>query len=131
MLQIIIVDDAAEDRTLAHRVLKQCKITNPIHLIKNGMDCIATLRAGAARSTRFLVLLDLAMAPHNGQWVLREAAQRGLMSSAIFVMMSGIAGIKDVHEGYQLGAKTFFIKPLQAQDIRELLDALRARIGVD
>jgi len=136
MLQILIVDDMGEDRALAQRVLKQCKILNPIHPLKSGMDCITTLQSGLIRqkgsvANHFLVLLDLAMAPHDGHWVLQEAAKRNMMTSVIFVMLSGIAGIRDVHQGYQLGAKTFLIKPLKAEDILELLNALKDKIRLE
>jgi CheY-like chemotaxis protein len=136
MLQILIVDDSGEDRALAQRVLTQCKILNPIHLIKSATDCITTLKNGIFRpkennSQYFLVLLDLAMSPHNGHWVLREAAARNLMHHVIFVMLSGIAGIRDVHQGYQLGARTFLIKPLKVEDILELLNALKGKIRLE
>jgi two-component system response regulator len=136
MLQILIVDDSGEDRALAQRVLTQCKILNPIHLVSSAADCITTLQNGIFRpkensAQRFLVLLDLAMSPHNGHWVLREAATRNLMDSVIFVMLSGIAGIRDVHQGYQLGAKTFLIKPLKAEDVLELLNAVKGKIRLE
>jgi|SRR3954470_10101297 len=136
MLQILIVDDMGEDRALAQRVLKQCKLLNPIHVIKSGMECITTLQTGLVRrkdggTNHFLVLLDLAMSPHNGHWVLQEAANRNMMGRVVFVMLSGIAGIKDVHLGYQLGAKTFLIKPLKAEDILELLNALKDKVRLE
>ena len=131
MVEILVVDDSAEDWHLAQRVLKQCKILNPIQMLRSGEECIRKLETRELRPEsewsrfRFLVLLDLSMSPHNGHWVLREAAKRNLKSKAIFVMLSGIAGIRDVHEGYQLGAKTFLIKPLKAEDILELINALQ------
>src|SRR5687767_8889385 len=98
MLKILIVDDVAEDRALAQRVLKQCKVLNPVHLINSGLECITILQK-AQPNDHFLVLLDLVMSPHSGHWVLREANNRHLSNIAVFVMLSGIVGIKDVHEG--------------------------------
>jgi two-component system response regulator len=136
MVEILVVDDSAEDRALAQRVLKQCKILNPTQMLRSGEECIRKLETGIAPGSdwsglRFLVLLDLSMSPHNGHWVLREAAKRNLKNKAIFVMLSGIAGIRDVHEGYQLGAKTFLIKPLKAEDILELINALRGKLRLE
>ena len=135
MLKILIVDDSAEDRALVERVLHQCKVLNPVHSIKSGLECITVLEKALScpkgqKPDRFLVLLDLVMSPHSGHWVLREAAHRNITDIALFVMLSGIVGIKDVHEGYQLGAKTFLVKPIKPEDVLELFNCFKKKIRV-
>jgi hypothetical protein len=51
MLPIVIVDDSREDAMLAVRVLKECKIVNPIIVLKSGEECIDFLTEKASTVT--------------------------------------------------------------------------------
>ena len=41
-------------------------------------------------------------------------------------MLSGLSEWRIVHEGYQLGAHTFLVKPLLVQDIMQMLNSVPA-----
>ena len=69
MLPIVIVDDSREDAMLAIRVLKECKIVNPIIVLKSGEECIDFFEGKGEhgnRSLPCLLFLDLAMNPIRG-----------------------------------------------------------------
>jgi YesN/AraC family two-component response regulator len=76
-------------------------------------------------------MLDLNMYPLGGIDVLREIAQTKFAAESLLVMVSGIADIKLVREGYQLGAKTFLIKPLTQEDVMSFLVSAKDRIQVE
>lgn len=128
MLHIVIVDDSREDLGFLERVLRQCKILNPIHSIHSGEECLAFFRSKATRS---LVILDLVMAPTSGISVIRELRESGLARDSVIVMLSGITDIKAINEGYQLGAATFLIKPIKPEDILEMLNGMKSKIRVE
>ena len=134
MLPLVIVDDSPEDALLAARVLRQCKILNPITTLPGGSECISFLDGEGVYSTRALpclLLLDLAMAPVSGVDVLRRFTshfQNGLGSVA--VMLSGLQDLNLVNLGYKLGATTFWMKPLRCEDLLDLLNSLRG-VAVD
>src|SRR3954469_23594209 len=109
MLPILVVDDAEGDLILAERVLRQCKILNPIRTINSGNGCIAYFEGLAPfeqRTLPCLVLLDLVM-PTPGVEVLKYLQEKGLAKTSIIVMLSGLQDLKSIHQGYQFGARTF------------------------
>lgn len=128
MLPVLIVDDAREDALLVQRVLSQCKILNPVVLLNSGDACLDYFEAAkefAERKLPCFVFLDLLMAPTSGLDVLGKLRSDGwLAKGSMVVMLSGLRDLKAIHEGYQLGAKTFLIKPLHAEDVLQMLSAI-------
>lgn len=128
MMPIIIVDDAGEDATLASRVLTQCKILNPVQILKSGQECIDYFEKSgsfAAGTLPCLLLLDLAMTPMSGVDVLRQLRESANAKGSFLVMLSGVTDYKIIHEGYQLGATTFLFKPLRPDDMLRMIKAMR------
>jgi CheY-like chemotaxis protein len=133
MLRVIVVDDAKEDSLLTERLLQQCKILNPISLFSTGDSFLEHLEAiqplgPDGKPENSLVLLDLVMAPTSGLEVLRFIQNSRHASNSVVVMVSGLTDVKAINEGYQLGAKTFLLKPLTAQDIVQVLNSLSKQI---
>ena len=127
MQPIVIVDDSHEDALLAHRVLTQCKIKNPIIVLNGGAACLDYFEGAgvfAGREVPCLMLLDVMMTPVSGIEVLEKLLESGAGKGSVIVMLSGLTELKTIHLGYQLGAKTFLIKPLATQDVVHMLNAL-------
>jgi CheY-like chemotaxis protein len=130
MTPIVIVDDLEADLLLAERVLRQCKILNPIVLIKSGNGCIAYFEGADGHDDRVLpclLLLDLIM-PTRGVEVLKYLKKRGFSKDSVIVMLSGLQDVKAIHEGYQLGARTFLVKPINREDVIQMLSCLKGVI---
>lgn len=70
------------------------------------------------------------MRPENGVAILRQLRAEKLAEDSMLVMLSGLTDVKMLHEGYQLGAHTFLVKPLQVQDVMELVSSLKQSISV-
>jgi CheY-like chemotaxis protein len=131
-MPILIVDDSGEDAALASRVLDQCKVLNPVHLMKTGEECISYFEQTASHTAGTLpclVLLDLAMNPTSGLEVLRRLRQSENASDSTFVMLSGISDFNIIRQGYQLGATTFLIKPLRTEDVVQMMQAVRGIVA--
>ncbi|HEV8542551.1 MAG TPA: response regulator [Verrucomicrobiae bacterium] len=136
MLQLLIVDDSREDLILAQHVLAQCKLLNPISLFHNANEFIshveATRQVGPCeRPEPALIFLDLIMAPMTGLDVLSYLQRSLYARHCAVVMMSGLKDVKSVREGYQLGAKTFLLKPMTARDVLEVLNGLNDCISIE
>jgi CheY-like chemotaxis protein len=130
MLPILIVDDSQDDLMLAERVLRACKLLNPVTSFTNGTDCLNYF-ADRATGEPALVFVDLRMSPVGGLEVLRQARGIDCARESVFVMLSGISDIKMLREGYQLGARTFLVKPLRVEDMVEFLDTVKDKITVE
>jgi response regulator RpfG family c-di-GMP phosphodiesterase len=130
-LQILLVDDAQYDLDAQRRTLGGCKLLNEIVTFKRGADVLDYLRsAKGSGGKHFLILLDLVMKPDDGTSVLRSIQEEKLGEGSIVVMLSGLSDVRLLHQGYQLGAHTFLVKPLKVQDVTELLNSLKHSIGV-
>ena len=125
MVEVIIVDDAQEDLLLAERVFRdQCKLVNPITLCKSGQAAITLIEKRQQDGTPFLMFLDLLMEPTSGLEVLKHWQNSGAAANSTIVMLSGLNDMKAIHNGYQQGAKTFVLKPLNKGDLLEVLNGL-------
>ena len=130
---IFVVDDSSDDLAFVGRVLGQCKILNPVVLQKSGDKCIEYFaRASQIANMKLpvLVLLDLAMAPTSGLEVLEYLNGQGITAKVPVVMLSGMRDIKVIHQGYQLGARTFLVKPITQEDVIRLLSSIMT-INID
>ena len=125
MMPIVIVDDASEDLLFAERVLEECKILNPIVALKSGQECLEYFRRLEAGNAPCLALIDLVMPPPNGVEVLRLVGASVHAQRTVFVMLSGLADIKLIQQGYQHGARTFLVKPLLRDDVLRLFDYIK------
>jgi len=122
MFPILIVDDAAKDAALAERVLRACKILNPVLTFSTGEEFLRYFTTGSA--TPVMVLLDMVMKPLSGAEVLQAAEKLGLTGKTAFVMLSRLAEYRLLQEGYQHGARTFLLKPLKQEDVLQLLSKI-------
>ena len=131
MLDLVIVDDAKEDALLAQRVLvSECKILNPITLCTNGKDAIGLCEKFHQSRQPVLFLLDLVMSPVSGLDVLRFWQGSSCRKNSIVVMISGLSDLKAINQGYQLGAKTFILKPVTKDDMVSMLNSLGDQVIV-
>lgn len=128
MLRLIVADDSKEDLVLIDRILQKCKLLNQVSLACGAAECIQELKRlheqddGGPQPS--LVFLDLIMAGQSGLDVLRYLQNIDYRRNCLVVMLSGLRDVKAINEGYQLGAKTFLLKPLTARDVVELVNSL-------
>jgi CheY-like chemotaxis protein len=126
MLPVVIVDDASQDLVFAERVFAECKILNPLVCLKGGKECLEYFsKLGPGDKYPCLALIDLMMPHPNGVEVLRRLCNSPSGKNTVFVMLSGLADIKLIQQGYRHGARTFLVKPLSKEDVLRLLDALK------
>lgn len=131
MLEVVIVDDTQEDLILAERVFRdQCKLVNPITLCSNGQAAISLIEKRQQEDAPFLMFLDLRMEPTSGLDVLRHWQKSQCVGNSVIVMLSGLTDMKAIHSGYQHGAKTFVLKPLNQGDLLQVLNGLSDRVAI-
>lgn len=136
MFPIFLVDDSREDLALEERILRQCRILNPIEPLNGGQACLDLLEtcyaSSAPKRPAPLIFIDMAMPQMDGVKTIGAIQSLKLNATPFIVMVSGMTDLKKVGEGYQLGAKTFLAKPFEVSDMKLFLkayeDAIMARL---
>jgi CheY-like chemotaxis protein len=123
---ILLAEDDENDVLLTRILLKQCRILNPLHVVRDGDEAILYLQGEGPYAdhsrypTPVFLLLDLRMPRMDGMEVLRwMKAHQG--AAVPTFMLTAFQDLNLMNEAYQLGAKSFLTKPLHERDFCSLL----------
>src|SRR5579864_5457123 len=114
---ILLVDDSEDDTRILTDLLRTCRVTNPIHVVRDGRDAIAYLSGAKEYSDRekypfpAIIILDLRMPGVDGFDVLKWVETQPNLPRFLMVVLSGLNVLSDVARAYGLGAHTFLTKP--------------------
>src|SRR5512135_1086274 len=126
----LLVEDNEDDVLLVQRAFGKAKILNPLQVVRNGEQAIAYLSGFGRYEAResypmpSLVLLDLKMPGMDGFQVLAWIRRQQAFSDLRVVILSSSDLMRDVSRGYQLGANSFLIKPIDFERFVEISQAL-------
>lgn len=115
---ILLVEDNANDEALTLRALRKAHILNEIVVMRDGAQAVDYLYGKgefAGRDVSILpqvVLLDLNLPKMGGLDVLRAIRQDPRTKVVPVVVLTSSKQNKDVIEGYNLGANSYIVKPV-------------------
>ncbi|MBI5625008.1 MAG: response regulator [Elusimicrobia bacterium] len=121
---LVVEDDEAVRRTLV-RVLgrTECEV------LQSGDGGDGLRRARELHPD--LILLDVGLPAKSGLEVLREL-RRGQDTSAIpVIMLTGLAGLSDKVEGFNLGADDYVTKPFAVEELSARVESILRRVRRD
>jgi len=134
---ILIADDNENDAIAIVATLKAAGIRNQLRLVGDGKEVIDYLKGKneyADRSQHPLpsvLLLDLKMPLVGGFDVLEWLRIAMPAKDILIIILSGYGELKDIQRGYELGARSFLVKPCRSEDIRNLVRAYSTYWNVD
>jgi two-component system, response regulator len=117
-VEILLVEDNAEDAEMTMRALRQRNLANQLHWVKDGEEALDYLFCSGKYAGRNpshppkLVLLDIKMPKVDGIEVLRRIKASELKTIPVVVMTSSNEE-RDVVESYRLGVNSYIVKPVQ------------------
>jgi CheY-like chemotaxis protein len=127
---ILIVEDNATDVMLIRRAFAKLNIANPVQIVGDGDRAVDYLSGKDAYGDRAqfplpaFVLLDLKLPRRSGLEVLAWLrAQDGLRRLPV-VMLTSSRQSQDVDRAYELGANSYLVKPVEFDDLQELLGTI-------
>lgn len=129
-VEILLVEDNEADVELALLALRGERLTNRIHVVRDGEEALDFLfRRGAyqgrnARSRLRLVLLDLKLPKVDGIEVLRAVKSDPETKMIPVVVMTSSREERDLVTSYQLGTNSYIQKPLDFHQFRETVKQL-------
>ena len=117
-VEILLVEDNPGDERLTREALKEGKVYNNFHWVKDGVEALAFLRrqgphAGSARPD--LILLDLNLPRKDGREVLAEVKDDPVLRRIPVVVLTTSKAEEDVLRTYNLHANCYVTKPVDLE----------------
>ena len=118
-IEILLVEDNPHDVEMTLRALEKHKLTNKVHVIKDGaeaLDYIFATGAYAGRNmhdTPKVILLDLKLPKVDGLEVLRKIKSDEHTKTIPVVVLTSSREEPDMIESYKLGVNSYIVKPVE------------------
>lgn len=122
-ITVLIADDDPDDCVLASDVLREIEFVGDVRFVEDGDALLDYLRRRGRFSTESdwrrpdLILLDLYMPTKNGLEVLAELRADAELARIPVVVLTGSETGSDVERAYELGARSYLVKPLTHQRV--------------
>jgi two-component system response regulator len=129
-VEILLVEDNADDAELTLRALRNRKLANRVVWVRNGADALDfVFRRGAyadrpAQETPRVILLDLNLPKVSGIEVLAQIKADPVTRKLPVVVLSSSTEDKDVLDSYKLGVNSYVSKPVQFEEFARVVGEL-------
>jgi len=124
---ILLVEDDPNDVLLIQRAFQKAGLHNSLKVVRNGDQAIEYLSGENSYVDRerfplpFLVLLDLKMPGTDGFEVLTWARNSPGLKRLLIVVLTSSNLQADVDKAYELGANSYLVKPVEFDDMVNLI----------
>ena len=117
-VEILLVEDNPGDHRLTKEALREGKVYNNLHWVRDGVEAIDFLKrrerfAGVPRPD--IILLDLNLPKKDGREVLSEIKQDPELRSIPVVILTTSKAEEDVLRSYDLHANCYVTKPVDLE----------------
>ena len=117
-VEILLVEDNPGDERLTREALKEGKVYNNLHWVKDGVEAMAFLRKeGKYKDSPRpdIVLLDLNLPKKDGREVLHEIKTDSDLKRIPVVVLTTSKAEEDVMKTYNLHANCYVTKPVDLE----------------
>lgn len=126
---ILLADDDADDRYLIKSAFEDCRLTNPLHFVEDGVELMDYLLGRgdyqtSANPTPGLILLDLNMPRKDGREALREIKDHPQLRSIPIIILTTSKSDEEIVKTYLDGANCFITKPVNFEDLMEVVGSI-------
>jgi two-component system, response regulator len=130
LVDILIVEDSAEDAELTMKALKDIRITNHIHVVRDGAAALDFLFfrgefASRKRTNRpQIILLDLGLPKIDGIEVLRQIKSDSRTRTIPVIVLTASGRERDATASQRLGADAYIVKPVDFENLSGVIPQL-------
>ena len=124
-IEILLVEDNADDVELTLHALRKEKLANSIHVARDGEEALEFLFCNGVYSNRSfdhppkLVLLDLKLPKVDGMEVLKRLKSDPRTCTIPVVILTSSKEERDLIQSYGLGVNSYIQKPVDFAQFRE------------
>src|SRR5688572_8637893 len=126
-VEILLVEDNPDDEFLVLRALRKHKVSNRIHVVRDGEEALDFLlgrgryeKSGRERKLK-LVLLDVKLPKVSGLEVLTEVKKNPATQHIPVVLLTSSGLQEEMLRAYVDGANSFLQKPVDFDQFDELI----------
>jgi len=135
LLDVLFIEDRAEDAELAIHALQSSHFANRIHWVRDGEGALAFLfgqgvYAGRSLIQPQLILLDLGLPKISGQEVLQRVKSDPRTRDIPVVVLTASGRDRDIIASRQLGADAYLVKPVEFRNLSEVAPRLKLYWGL-
>jgi two-component system response regulator len=124
---ILLVEDNPSDVELTLRAFEKNRLTNKIHIARDGVEALELLLGPASIARELsVVLLDLKMPRVGGLEVLRRMKGDPRTRHLPVVMMTSSSEESDLVASYDLGVNSYIVKPVDFENFTEAVRVIGA-----
>lgn len=125
--RILYAEDSENDIELTLAAFDECKLANPIDVVRDGEEALDYLFyrkkfSRRARASPVFILLDLKMPKVDGVEVLKEIRKSEDYKNIPVIILTSSKMESDIVKSYELGANGFVVKPI---DFNEFIEAIK------
>lgn len=119
-VDILIVDDSAEDLELALRALRKADLAPRVEVARDGQDALDFLFGTGPYAGQFsehrpgVVLLDLKLPKIDGLEVLQRMKTDDRTKTIPAVVLTSSSERADILRSYELGVNSYVVKPVNS-----------------
>jgi CheY-like chemotaxis protein len=127
MVEILLVEDDQDDVFLTKKAFDQQKVTNNLHIVRDGIDAMEFLRregeyTDAPRPD--IVLLDLNLQKMDGDEVLQKMQADDDLKTIPVVVLTSSEAEEDIVRSYELNANAYLTKPVDFDGFLDVVDSI-------
>lgn len=124
-VEILLVEDNPNDVELALHALKKNRISNRVHVARDGEEALDFIFGKDASSGELreqhpkMILLDLKLPKVDGLEVLKRVKCDPRTRSIPVIMVTSSSEERDIVKSYDLGVNSYIVKPVDFQQFTE------------
>jgi two-component system, response regulator len=129
-IEILLVEDNPNDVELALHALKKNRVSNSIHIARDGAEALDFIFGTGAfegrniEDTPKMILLDLKLPKVDGIDVLRRIKSDPRTQMIPVVVMTSSSEERDILDTYQLGVNSYIVKPVDFEQFTQVVQQL-------
>ena len=128
---ILLVEDNPNDVLLIRRAFNKVAVPNPLNVVGDGEKAIDYLSGAGDYADRgryplpLFILLDLKLPRKSGHEVLGWLRAQPVLRRIPVVILTSSSIPADLERSYDAGVNSYLVKPVNFDELRELIDMVR------
>ena len=126
-VEILLVEDNEADIRLTKEGMKEAKIKNNLHVVRDGEEAMNFLQKREPYRdavTPDLILMDLNLPKKDGRELLKEIKNDEILAPIPVVVLTTSEAEKDIIKSYKLHANCYVTKPMGLDQFVEVIKAI-------